>query len=310
MTKKLALLCCIFSLALTAQAKTCQIWGQEEADHFPVTLWGIKFCCSASGTMCESKSSEVSELLFEKLDRAQDLYRPTKKRVSKLGIATTFEKELLCPDKRTRVILDVSSTIIQYRPYSTFEISGIKNGKQELWMKRLCSFDAAQLFDARAPLPDNAHVTTQQNNPNSIKQQEPSVPAQAKNISNAPTVLPRPDSNALQLLGTYFYRQSLPANLSTVRHFRTADKQQELKINFSSKDKSGFLQKLQKQFPQNSSKTTYCTNNNILFETQQEVYQAFVLSPEAIIVLARPVNSPLSQIQQKELCNFNAMLTW
>lgn len=119
-----------------------------------------------------------------------------------------------------------------------------------------------------------------------------------------------PASNAWHVLGAYFYRRAVSGNLSSVRLFETADKQQVLKINFSSGNKEPFLQKLKNQFNNNTHSTFVCKNQNILFEVQTNVYQVFILSPNAISVLAKPAGYPASAAQRKELCNFNASLAW
>jgi len=119
-----------------------------------------------------------------------------------------------------------------------------------------------------------------------------------------------PADGPLTIANIVFYPVPVPDNLPTVRHFRTANKLQELKINFSSGDKSVFLQKLMKQFPPDSYALRYCENNNIFFETKQDVYQAFILTPEAVIVFARPVTWPVRQELRQALCLFEPQQPW
>lgn len=118
------------------------------------------------------------------------------------------------------------------------------------------------------------------------------------------------DPNATYMLDTNFYRQPTPGNLSSVREFATADKQQVLKINFTSDDKDPFLQKLQKQFAQEPYKITSCKNNTKLFEVQTNPYQVFILSSNAVSVLIKPTGYPATAALRKQLCNFNAALAW
>ncbi|MBR4355930.1 MAG: hypothetical protein IKP96_05140 [Elusimicrobiaceae bacterium] len=155
-------------------------------------------------------------------------------------------------------------------------------------------------------------------NPGNSKQNKKAATAKAtSNQTNAPVINKKTNhpvaaagNDAWHVLGAYFYRQAVSANLSSVRQFATSDKQQVLKINFSSGNKEPFLQKLQTQFANDTHSSFACKNQNIIFEVQTTIYQVFILSSNAISVLAKPAGYPANSEQRKELCNFNATLAW
>ena len=309
----------------------CQIEG-DYANNFIAYIWKMEACCSPTATMCKflGRGVELHQLLFDKLEKAQSIYNPTL-HSSNRNWPVNVAKQRICPDQHTRAVWDGGSHLLQYRPYSTLEVDGSAlKDNPDLWLARFCDFDAEWLFKgansdpavindvmAQAANPDQAGAVTgpaQAANPD----QAGAVAGSAAQPEQIPTQPARPrlitaqkaPEGARQIFDIFFYAVPTPGNLSTVRHFRTADKQQELKINFSSGNKSKFLQKLGKQFPKESSKITHCKNKNILFETQQNVYQVFILAPSAVTVLARPNGFPADESTQKQLCDFNALLFW
>lgn len=164
----------------------------------------------------------------------------------------------------------------------------------------------------------NKHPLKNPTNPVNVKQNKKAAPTGAtSNQTNTPAVNKKTNrpvavagNNAWHVLGAYFYKQAVSANLSSVRQFATSDKQQVLKINFSSGNKEPFLQKLKTQFAKDTYTSFVCKNQNIIFEVQTNVYQVFILSSNAISVLTKPTGYPADAQQRKELCNFNAALAW
>jgi len=243
-----------------------------------------------------------------------------------VGIFDQYSDALLGVDLHLPVGLPLKDPLVQ---------EAIKN-----MLDYACNyFDAKEFFHTQKAPPFQHTYTTREEMPDSDEAsassvgspfsqqtnnsgQEKSAPAnsagsaaQAEQNTNQPAAprvvtAQKAPEGARQIFDIFFYAVPTPGNLSTVRHFRTADKQQELKINFSSGDKSNFLQKLEKQFPKESSKVTHCKNKNTLFETQQDVYQVFILSPSAVTVLARPAGFSGAKPDKKQLCGFNAMLFW
>ena len=295
----------------------CQIWG-EYADNFVAYLWDMAWCCSPDGAMCEGhdKKGVLHKFYFDKLTESQDLSAPTEEKI--FAADATPTRSRLCPNKWVRVTFDGKVHLFQYRPFSTLEftVEGGFSEKPEVWMKRLCNFDAEELFEG--PKTDDTSADDATVPPHRAGQGETKPSAGTASVgtdlrTNGPDTpagtQPAPAS-AIYLFGDYFFVQDAPSTLATVRLLQTADKKQELKVNFSGGEKSAFLQKLQKQFAQNPSKITYCDNNNILFETQQEVYQAFILAPNAITVLARPAGFPANKQLRDELCGFAAVDVW
>lgn len=120
-----------------------------------------------------------------------------------------------------------------------------------------------------------------------------------------------PDSpNGWHILNTWFYPASVPGNLKNIRRFENADKTAELKIQFSSGDKTRFVQRLQSQLT-TEPRVTSCPNNATLFETAQNgLYQAFIIRQDGIAVLtfgyAPEQGAPfLAPQQREELCGLD-----
>ena len=120
-----------------------------------------------------------------------------------------------------------------------------------------------------------------------------------------------PDSpNGWHILNTWFYPASVPGNLKNIRRFENADKTAELKIQFSSGDKTRFVQRLQSQLTR-EPRVTSCPNNATLFETAQNgLYQAFIIRQDGIAVLtfgyAPEQGAPfLAPQQREELCGLD-----
>ncbi len=153
-----------------------------------------------------------------------------------------------------------------------------------------------------------ANTTTTQANTTDTAISPKKVPQSSENTVKRQVALS--DTDSWHVLGAYFYKQAVPGNLSTVRQFATADQQQILKINFTSGKKESFLEKLKNQFSNDIYKVHTCKNQKILFEVQTDIYQVFILSPNAISVLAKPTGYPATSLQRKELCNFNAALAY
>lgn len=238
-------------------------------------------------------------------------------------------------DKDTVTILGLDSHL----PYDLSPRDPLVKEATKNMLDYVCNyFDAKDFFQTQKAPPFQHTYTTREEMPESgeasstdygvppsqrtnSSEQEKSIqthPTRSSSQSGANIIPPasrvatvqKAPEGAQQMFDIFFYAVPTPGHLSTVRHFRTADKQQELKVNFSSGSKSKFLQKLEKQFPKESSQITHCKNGNTLFETQQAIYQIFILSPNAISVLVRPEGFPANESFKKQLCDFNASSVW
>ena len=298
---------------------------------FRISVLGYTLCCDRGGQTCGfDETYHKGTNVFSKhikLDLFEEDIPQNPKEVAnrEVGIEGLDSKIMVheCADHKTwlRIVRGKEGflRVFQFTRNATlrFDNHGDRQTKdvslQEI-TRTFCKLNpfavspSAQIVDSvsstsssqnRTKMPRTQTIVTQTN-------PEDSTIPPTNTLANptTPSITPK----SWEVFNTVFYPLAVPDYLSTLRHFRTADKQQELKINFSSNDKSGFLQKLQKQFPQDSSRIIYCSNNHILFEVKQEVYQAFILSPDAIAVLAQPGNFPPPTTEQ--LCKFNAMLAW
>lgn len=124
-------------------------------------------------------------------------------------------------------------------------------------------------------------------------------------------------SSAWNVLGDYFYPADVPGNLSNMRRFETKNKSKEIKINFSSKDKQPFLEKLKTAHRYHPARQTDCADSSILYETVSDgIYQAYVLSENAITVFSAAYNLPTlpeephAARMQKEFCTLDVSSKW
>lgn len=169
------------------------------------------------------------------------------------------------------------------------------------------------------------YKSIQREQQNAIKEKEQQKQAFSKTeetpaTPNSPT--PRlqkalPDSNAWHALGDYFYPAMVPGNLSSMRRFETKNKAKEIKINFSSKDKKPFLEKLKTAHRYHPARQTDCADGSILYETLENgLYQAFLLQPNATAVFTSVYNLPALPEEphasklQKELCALDIDSKW
>ena len=135
-----------------------------------------------------------------------------------------------------------------------------------------------------------------------------SASAKPRRPYKQPAVLSSP--NGWHILNTWFYPANVPGNLKNIRRFENADKTAELKIQFSSGDKTRFVQRLQSQLT-TEPRVTSCPNNATLFETAQNgLYQAFIIRQDGIAVLtfgyAPEQGAPfLAPPQRDELCGLD-----
>ncbi len=137
----------------------------------------------------------------------------------------------------------------------------------------------------------------------------------SKRISATPQ--PLTASNAWHILGDYFYPAMVPGNLSSMRRFETKNKTKEIKINFSSKDKKPFLEKLKTAHRYHPARQTDCADGSILYETVENgLYQAFLLRPNAMAVFTSSYNLPTLPEEphasklQKDLCALDINSKW
>jgi len=291
---------------------------------FRISLLGYTLCCDRGGQTCSfyaiyHKGTNVFSkhitLDFYQEDEPQNPKEVVNREV---GIEGLDSKIIVheCADHKTwlrivrrkegalRVYQYTKNTTLKFDNYNDWQTKDVP--LQEI-THTFCKLNPFAVSSS-AQTVDSVSSTSNTENEIPTPQTQPIVP-RTNQEPLIPTNAPA-DSASRKVFDAVFYPLPVPGNLHTVRHFHTADKQQELKINFSSGDKSNFLQKLEKQFPKESSKVTYCNNGNILFETQQDVYQAFILSPNAVTVFAYPAGLAGGDPGKKQLCTFNAALFW
>ena len=296
---------------------------------FHISLLGHSLCCDREAQECRAK--KVSLTLWEE-KTPKNPKTEANRVLSALENPAPEITVFHCADhkKSLRILQRKGDTFVfQFTNRTTLKFYDSKTPrflKRDL-VRTFCQLDPLSLFrntsasaisNNQALTPSNttnnpvekeiqeASVKTNPNSTTATSKQTPS--ATGNTLQNRQT--PLANSNATYMLDTNFYRQPTPGNLSSVREFATADKQQVLKINFTSDDKEPFLQKLQKQFAQEPYKITSCKNNIKLFEVQTNPYQVFILSSNAVSVLIKPTGYPATAALRKQLCNFNAALAW
>lgn len=134
----------------------------------------------------------------------------------------------------------------------------------------------------------------------------------------APAELPVPQSSktdTFRLAEMVF--QATYSPVQEVRHFQSANKLVDLKINFKTGDKSAFQEKLKRTFAGLRLKETLCPNQNILLEfVVDNSYRAFLLHPSAIVSWEEPLyanalsNLPSENQKRQELCALNPTQFW
>lgn len=124
-------------------------------------------------------------------------------------------------------------------------------------------------------------------------------------------------SNAWNVLGDYFYPADVPGNLISMRRFETKNKSKEIKINFSSKNKQPFLEKLKTAHRYHPTRQTECAGGGTLYETISDgIYQAYLLSENTITVFSAAYSLPTlpeephASRMQKELCTLDVNSKW
>lgn len=124
-------------------------------------------------------------------------------------------------------------------------------------------------------------------------------------------------SNAWNVLGDYFYPTNVPGNLSNMRRFETKNKTKEIKINFSSKNKQPFLEKLKEAHRYHPARQTDCAGGSILYEAVSNgIYQAYILSENAITVFSAAYSLPTlpeephAARMQQEFCGLDVNSKW
>ena len=130
-----------------------------------------------------------------------------------------------------------------------------------------------------------------------------------------PDEKPLPPQAKFRLADIVFYPAFSP--VPEVRHFESADKTVDLKVNFKTGDKSAFRQKLRKTFGHAQSRETECANQNILLEfLVGSSYRAFLLHPTAILSWEEPAYAnalsdlPSENQKRQELCDLNLASFW
>lgn len=167
-----------------------------------------------------------------------------------------------------------------------------------------------QIETATRPAKNTAARSTQaertQNNPKS-------QPHAVRNQTAQPA---QPAQKAWPLLGLTFYSATVPGNFKQVRRFTTKDGQVEIKINFTSSDKSAFYQKLQIKYDGQLTQGTECNDGSRLLETAVNgLYQAFLLKPNAILVLTfgyppQTASPFLPREKRLQLCAADLSTVW
>lgn len=153
------------------------------------------------------------------------------------------------------------------------------------------------------------------------------VSAQPERMQNNPKSQPRAGRNQIvqtvqpakkgwPLLGLQFYPAAVPGNFKQVRRFTTQDEQVEIKINFTSSDKSAFYQKLQIKYDGQLTQGTECNDGSRLLETAVNgLYQAYLLKPNAILVLTfgyppQTASPFLPREKRLQLCAADLSTVW
>lgn len=130
-------------------------------------------------------------------------------------------------------------------------------------------------------------ISSEKNQPLSQKQ---SAPPQA---SHAVLDKIEPEETTWNVLGDYFYPATVPGHLLDMRRFETKNKSKEIKINFSSKNKQPFLEKLQATHRNHPARQTSCADGSVLYETVSDgIYQAYLLSENATLVFSASYSLP------------------
>lgn len=139
------------------------------------------------------------------------------------------------------------------------------------------------------------------------------MPAARKPTTAQPA---QPAQKAWPLLGLTFYSATVPGNFKQVRRFTTKDGQVEIKINFTSSDKSAFYQKLQIKYDGQLTQGTECNDGSRLLETAVNgLYQAYLLKPNAILVLTfgyppQTASPFLPREKRLQLCAADLSTVW
>ncbi|MBP3512951.1 MAG: hypothetical protein J6J74_00420 [Elusimicrobiaceae bacterium] len=219
--------------------------------------------------------------------------------------------------------------LYQFRKNSTFEWtdycgeSSFKNTPH--LFDYICGLSDDDILNARGfpsfPEADLPNETPRQNS-TSAEQTETDQKISKKTSSTQKgqqaAVMPiQSHSNAWNVLGDYFYPADVPGNLSNMRRFETKNKSKEIKINFSSKNKQPFLEKLKTAHRYHPTRQTECAGGGTLYETiSDEIYQAYLLSENTITVFSAAYSLPTlpeephASRMQKELCTLDVNSKW
>lgn len=198
-------------------------------------------------------------------------------------------------------------------------------------------FDPLSFFQTlNAPEPPQVLKTQTNNQPSKPKKLENATlsaknktarSTQAERMQNNPKSQPRAGRNQIvqpvqpakkgwPLLGLQFYPAAVPGNFKQVRRFITQDDQVEIKINFTSSDKSAFYQKLQIKYDGQLTQGTECNDGSRLLETAVNgLYQAYLLKPNAILVLTfgyppQTASPFLPREKRLQLCAADLSTVW
>lgn len=302
----------------------------------------------------EREALTVSVTILDKgdisLDPAKDIieYQQGLPKLSakELSSPETVEKFYRCKNKNSAVFLrqrpEYYASVTQFYPKieilmdldTEAEIDEVQNAI----FHYLCnSFDPLSFFQTlNAPEPPQVLKTQTNNQPSKPKKLENATlsaknktarSTQAERMQNNPKSQPRagrnqtaqpvqPAKKGWPLLGLQFYPAAVPGNFKQVRRFTTKDGQVEIKINFTSSDKSAFYQKLQIKYDGQLTQGTECNDGSRLLETAVNgLYQAYLLKPNAILVLTfgyppQTASPFLPREKRLQLCAADLSTVW
>jgi len=283
---------------------------------FYIYLSDYKLCCDRGGKICMAKKAEL-QVIDESLPLNPKAQAHALQNMDEMSLkVTVFE----CPNPQTwlRIIQEKegerANNLVRIYRFTEYERLLFK--VKETDVKPVKVDELTQTFCTLEPFPAGPAPLPAEPSNTPINFEAAELAAAVAQTA-APTTEPaktphkkqkkaKPaDPNALYIFGAYFYPQS--ASGPSKRRFRTADRTQRLKIEFSQDDKSRLLQELKSMFAQDPFKVTYCENKNIVAEAQQGKYYVYILSPIATTVLTRPSGFPAKAADMQQFCNFNAL---
>lgn len=327
----MSLICCMELAAREQQKKDpCDYWMHPT--DFKLYWQGNLLCCNQYAYQCvfpfrrkyPSHTSWEHTIYIDMEENADTLNLEQKYRSLTYKTDFTPDKFVFCPNKNAILIFDPriplehkfprkhnlivhtqNETLYVYFVFSPHEKQSVINF--------FCQLNPHALFS-------NQDILT-------LKKDFPNIFGSSKDnkakTSSAPDKespqkkTQQPARNAWIVLGNYFYPADAPENLSNMRRFETKNKTKEIKINFSSKDKQPFLEKLKAAHRYHPARQIDCAGGNILYEAVSNgIYQAYILSENAITVFSAAYSLPTlpeephAARMQQEFCGLDINSKW